>query len=38
MRTYVLFRELYSVLCADLNGKEIQKRRYICTYIADLLS
>ena len=35
-------RELYSVLCGDLNGKEIQKVRgyiYIHTYIhmADLL-
>ena len=27
----LLYRELYSILCGDLNGKEIQnKRKYIC--------
>ena len=30
-------RELYSVLCGDLNGKEIQKRGDICIRIADSL-
>ena len=30
-------RELYSVLCGDLNGKEIRKRGGICTRIADSL-
>ena len=24
------------MLCRDLDGKEIQKRGYTCTYIADL--
>ena len=27
--------ELYSVLCGDLNGKEIQKRRDLFVYITD---
>ena len=31
----LLLRELYSVLCGDLNGKEIQKRGDICIHIAD---
>ena len=31
-------RELYSVLCGDLNGKEIQKRGDVCIQIADSLS
>ena len=27
----LLYREFYSVLCGDLNGKEIQKEgRYVC--------
>ena len=26
-------RELYSVLCGDLNGKKIQKRGYICVCV-----
>ena len=30
-------RELYSMLCGDLNGKEIQKRGDICILIADSL-
>ena len=30
-------RELYSVLCGDLNGKEIQKGRDKCLRIADSL-
>ena len=33
-------RELYSVLCGDLNGKEIRKRGYVadvCIGIADSL-
>ena len=29
--------ELYSVLCGDLNGKEIQGRGNICTHVADSL-
>ena len=33
----VQLREPYSVLCGDLNGKEIQKRGDICRYIADSL-
>ena len=37
MRTYVLFRVLYSVLCSDLNGKEIQKGVNICICIAESL-
>lgn len=28
---------LYSVLCRDLHGKEIQKRRDICTRVANSL-
>ena len=33
MRTTVQKKELYSVLCGDLNGKEIQKkRRYMYAY------
>ena len=30
-------REPYSVLCGDLNGKEIQKRGDICSHLADSL-
>ena len=30
-----LLRELYSVLCGDLNRKESQKRRDICIHMAD---
>ena len=39
MRTYstAQHRELYSVLCGDLNGKEIQKRGDICIRITDSL-
>ena len=33
----VQLRELYSVLCGDLNGKEIQKWWEICIHVADLL-
>ena len=33
MRTTVQKKELYSVLCGDLNGKEIQKKKgYMYTY------
>ena len=32
-----MLRELYSVLCGDVNGKEIQKKRGICKHIADSL-
>ena len=37
MRTYCMHRELYSLLCGDLNGKEILKRRNICTQKAGPL-
>ena len=30
-------RELYSVLCGDLNGKKIPQRGDICTHITDSL-
>ena len=30
-------KELYSVLCGDLNGEEIQGRRNICICVADSL-
>ena len=30
-------KELYSALCGDLNGKEIQKRGDLCTHLADSL-
>ena len=33
----VQHRELYSVLCGDLNGKEIQKGGDVCIYGADSL-
>ena len=33
----VSLREFYSVLCGDLNGKEIQKRGDMCMRIADPL-
>ena len=29
----VQHRELYSMLCGDLNGKEIQKRRDMYAYV-----
>ena len=32
-----MHRELCSVLCGDLNGKEIQKRGDVYTHIADSL-
>ena len=33
MRTYCVAQETQSVLCDDLNGKEIQKQRgYMYTY------
>ena len=34
----VLPRELYYMLCADLNGKEIQEGGDICIHITDSLS
>ena len=37
MRSTVERRELYSALCGDLDGKEIQKRRDICIRTADSL-
>ena len=37
MRTDCIYRELYSVFCGDLNGKEIQKGGDICTCITDPL-
>ena len=30
-------REFYSVICGDLNGKEIRKRQNMCTRITDSL-
>ena len=27
MRTYCIHRELYLMLCSDLNGKEVQRER-----------
>ena len=30
MRTYCIHKELYSVLCGDLNGKAIQKSGDTC--------
>ena len=38
MRTYCIYRELYSAFYGDLNEKEIHKRRDICIHIADSLS
>ena len=35
--TYLLKQPIYSVFCADLNGKEIPKRGDICKHIADSL-
>ena len=36
--TTVYLRELYSVLCSNLNGKEIKKKRgNICIPVADSL-
>ena len=37
MRNTVQHRELYSMLCGDLNREEIQKRGDICIRIADSL-
>ena len=37
MKTYCQHRELYSVLCGDLSGKEIWKRGDLCIHIADSL-
>ena len=38
MRTYCIDRELCSMLCSDLNGKEIKKKkRDICTHKVDSL-
>ena len=37
MRTYCIAQELFSVLCRDLNGKEIQKSEDICIHTADSL-
>ena len=37
MRTYWTAQGTYSVLCGDLNGKEIQKRGDICSHLADSL-
>ena len=35
MRTYCIAKgTLYSVLCSNLNGKEIQKKEDICIHIA----
>ena len=33
MRTYVEFREPYSVLCGDTNGKETEKGQHIHIYV-----
>ena len=39
MRTYYIAQEtLYSLLCGDLNGKEIQKSGDKCIHVADSLS
>ena len=35
MRTYYIHRGLYSMLCGDLNGKEVQKGGDICICMAD---
>ena len=37
MRTYCVVQELCSVLCGDLNEKEIQKIRDICICEANSL-
>ena len=37
MGTDYIHRQLYSVFCGDLNGKEIQKRGDRCTHTADSL-
>ena len=37
MRTYWIAQELCSVLCGDLNGKEIQKRGHVCICVAESL-
>ena len=37
MRSTVEHRELYSVLCGDLDGKETQKSGNICILPADSL-
>ena len=41
MRTSYKHRELYSGLCGDLNGKEIQRREdytHVCIHVSDSLS
>ena len=35
MRAYSALRELYSELCGDLSGKEIQKGGYVCIRAVD---
>ena len=37
MRPMVSYRELYSLLCGDLNGKEFFKNGDICIHRADSL-
>ena len=37
MRTYCIAQGTYSMLCGDLNGKEIPKKGDICIPIADSL-
>ena len=37
MRTYCIAQELYSALCGDLTGKEIQKRVDINKRIANIV-
>ena len=38
MRTYCIAQGTHSVLCGDLNGKEIQKRGDICIHRASLVA
>ena len=33
----LMYRELYSVICGDLNGKEIQGRGDVCIHADDSL-
>ena len=37
MRTYCIHRELCSMLCGDLNGKEIQRKGYIYIIYIQLI-
>ena len=37
MGTYCIARELCSMLCADLNGEEIQKRGDLCIHMTEPL-